>query len=69
MVNGRPLSSNDTTYRRQSGMLQQLSTPYFDALTVEENLFFSALMRMDKDKTIEDKLERVQQVLVDVSGN
>ena len=47
-------------------MLQQLSTPYFDQLTVQENLFFCAIMRMDKNSTVEDKMERVQAVLQDV---
>ena len=67
LLNGRPLPSNDEHYQRQCGMLQQLSLPFFDELTVEENLFYCAMMRMDKDKTVEEKLKRVQQILVDVS--
>ena len=67
--NGRVLRGSDNQYRESCGLLQQLSTPYYDNLTVHENLFFCALMRMGRSTTLEDKLERVQAVLSDVSLN
>ena len=67
LINGRLLPSNDEEYQRQCGMLPQLCLPFFDELTVEENLFYCAMMRMDKHKTIEEKLQRVQKIIFDVS--
>ena len=53
---------------RHSGYVLQLATPYHEELTVRQNLTFSAMMRLPRTMSVEDKMWRVEQVLGQVNS-
>ena len=65
-VNGVPLESNQDWYITHTGYVLQLGTPYYSELTVRENLTFAAQMRLPQKLPMRDKLERVEQIIVEV---
>ena len=50
-------------YTANTGYVFQLATPYYEELTVRENLTLSALMKLSSSMTLEQKFERVEQVM------
>eukprot|EP00794_Sanderia_malayensis_P009961 gene9961-10981_t len=63
LINGLTNFETREWFKRHSGYVMQLATPYHEELTVRENLTYSALMRLPKDMNIRNKLWRVEQVL------
>ena len=49
-----------------SGYVLQLAMPYYEELTVRENLTLTAQMRLSGEFTLYQKLERVEQVMYEV---
>lgn len=49
-----------------SGYVQQ-DDLFVGCMTVKENLIFQAMLRMDKNYTMKERLQRVEEVMQDVS--
>ena len=56
-------------YVTNSGYVLQLAMPYYEELTVRENLTLSAQMRLSSEFTLHQKFERVEQVMYEVSSH
>lgn len=54
-------------YSRKIGYVLQLAVPYYEELTVRQNLFFAAHMRLPRETSAADKYERVEQIIAEVS--
>ncbi len=50
-------------YIANTGYVLQLATPYYEELTVRENLTLAAQMRLPKSFSLREKFERVEQVM------
>ena len=50
-----------------TGYVRQLATYYYNELTVRENLLFSMNMQAMRGMSLHQKLERVEQVIREVS--
>ena len=50
-----------------SGYVLQLAMPYYEELTVRENLTLAAQMRLSSSFTLFQKFERIEQVMYEVS--
>ena len=55
-------------YIANTGYVLQLATPYYEELTVRENLTLSAAMKLPDMFTLREKFERVEQVMEVVSA-
>ena len=64
-INGVPLEENREWYTSNTGYVIQLARPYYEELTVRENLTLAAWIRL-KD-TAREKFQRVEQVMDVVS--
>ena len=53
-------------YISNTGYVLQLATPYYEELTVRENLTLAAQMRLPKTLSLREKFERVEQVMNEV---
>ena len=53
-------------YIRHTGYVLQLAIPYYEELTVRQNLTLAAFMRLPSTMTAEAKFERVEQVIEEV---
>ena len=49
-----------------TGYVLQLATPFYEELTVRENLLFAVNMQLPKTASWNQKLERVEQVIREV---
>ncbi len=56
-------------YVANTGYVLQLATPYYEELTVRENITLAAQMRLPESLSMEAQFERVEQVLREVSNN
>ena len=65
-VNGVSLDRVQDWYARKVGYVLQLAVPYYEELTVRQNLFFAAHMRLPKKMSLPRKFERVEQILAEV---
>ena len=65
-INGVSLDQMQDWYARKIGYVLQLAVPYYEELTVRQNLFFAAHMRLPKKMSHRGKFERVEQVLAEV---
>ncbi len=54
-------------YVANTGYVLQLATPYYEELTVRENLSLAAHMRLPKSFSLREKFKRVEQVMEVVS--
>ncbi len=54
-------------YVANTGYVLQLATPYYEELTVRENLTLAAQIKLPKTFTLREKFERTEQVLEVVS--
>ena len=54
-------------YVANTGYVLQLATPYYEELTVRENLTLAAAMKLSDMYTLREKFERVEQVMEVVS--
>ena len=65
-VLGIPLNAMKKWFQNNSGYVRQLVIPYYEELTVRENLVLSANMQLPPGTTFEQLLERVEQVIEEV---
>ena len=65
-VLGIPLNAMKKWFQSNSGYVRQLVIPYYEELTVRENLVLSANMQLPPGTTFEQLLERVEQVIEEV---
>ena len=54
-------------YSRKIGYVLQLAVPYYEELTVRQNIFFALQMRLSKSMSHSRKFERVEQILAEVT--
>ena len=66
-INGVELGKIQDWYACKIGYVLQLALPYYEELTVRENLFFAAHMRLSKETKVSEKFERVEQIIAEVS--
>ena len=67
-INGVGLGQVQDWYACKIGYVLQLAVPYYEELSVRQNLFFAAHMRLPKGTCISDKYERVEQIIAEVSN-
>lgn len=67
LINGQPLSKMRHWYVQNTGYVRQLATSFYNELTVRENLLFSMTMQAPWSMSLEQRLERVEQVIREVS--
>ena len=65
-INGVGLGRVQDWYSRKIGYVLQLAVPYYEELTVRQNLFFAAHMRLPKETSAAEKYERVEQIIAEV---
>ncbi|KAL9959093.1 hypothetical protein ACROYT_G036176 [Oculina patagonica] len=64
-INGVGLGRVQDWYSRKIGYVLQLAVPYYEELTVRQNLFFAAHMRLPKETSAAEKYERVEQIIAE----
>ena len=62
-VNGTPVEEIREWYIANTGYVLQLALPYYEELTVRENLTLAAQLKLPKNYTLREKFERVEQVM------
>ena len=62
-INGIPIDEICEGYTANTGYVLQLATPYYEELTVGENLFLAAQMKLPSSMEWKKKFERVKQVM------
>eukprot|EP00118_Oscarella_pearsei_P004171 m.17345 g.17345 ORF g.17345 m.17345 type:complete len:1779 (+) comp27452_c0_seq1:72-5408(+) len=62
-INGSSFASIKEWYIRHTGYVLQLAIPYYEELTVRQNLTLAAFIRLPSSMTAEEKFERVEQVI------
>jgi hypothetical protein len=62
-INGIPIEEIRDWYVANTGYVLQLAAPYYEELTVRENLTLAAQMKLPKMFTMREKFERVEQVM------
>ena len=62
-INGTPIDDIHEWYTANTGYVLQLATPYYEELTVRENLILSAQMKLPSSMTLREKFERVEQAM------
>ena len=65
-MNGCPIERVRDWYVSHTGYVLQLASPYYETLTVRENLTLAAQMRLPKSCSMYNKLMRVEQILREV---
>eukprot|EP00117_Sycon_ciliatum_P002116 scpid53675/ scgid5426/ ABC transporter G family member 18; Probable white-brown complex homolog protein 18 len=66
IVNGRYMSDLSEWYKQNTGYVLQLASPFYDELSVKENLLYCAMMRVPGNTCGEDLCERVELVMREV---
>lgn len=66
-MNGTPIDKVRDWYVTNTGYVLQLATPYYEELTVRENVTLAAQMRLHKSVSLDEKFERVEQVMREVT--
>lgn len=68
-INGIPMEEIRDWYVSNTGYVLQLATPYYEELTVRDNLTLAAQIKLPESKsfTYKDKFQRVEQVMEIVS--
>ena len=62
-INGTPIDDIREWYIANTGYVLQLATPYYEELTVRENLTLAAQMKLPRSMKREESFERVEQVM------
>ena len=63
-INGKLLDNNNLEwYSANTGYVLQLATPYYEELTVRENLTLAAQLKLPKSFGLDKKFKRVEQVM------
>ena len=66
-MNGVPMDEIRDWYIANTGYVLQLASPYYEELTVRENLTLAAQIKLPSNFTAREKFERVEQVMEVVS--
>ena len=66
-MNGTPIDDIREWYTANTGYVLQLATPYYEELTVRENLTLAAQLKLPNSFTLREKFERIEQVMDVVS--
>ena len=69
LINGFQLDYIREEFRSNTGYLMQLTAPYYEELTVRENLTLAAQLRLPGNMTARDRFDRVEKVMYEVSGS
>jgi hypothetical protein len=64
-MNGIPRHTGQN-FADYTGYVPQLATPYYENLTVSENLLYSSVLRLPKCMSWHDRIGRVLQVMGEV---
>ena len=67
LINGFKLDLIREEFRSNTGYLMQLTSPFYEELTVRENLTLAAQLRLPGEMTARDRFDRVEKVLWEVS--
>ena len=67
-VNGVPMEEIKDWYIANTGYVLQLATPYYEELTVRENLTLAAKLRLPSSLSSSQLFERVERVMREVGG-
>ena len=67
-INGIPMEEIRDWYVPNTGYVLQLATPYYEELTVRDNLTLAAQIKLHSKFTIREKFKRVEQVMEVVSA-
>ena len=62
-INGIPMNDIGEWYTANTGYVLQLATPYYEELTVRENLTLAAEMKLPSSMEQKERFERVEQVM------
>ena len=62
-INGDSINDIREWYIANTGYVLQLATPYYEELTVRENLTLAAQMKLPKSFSLEQKFGRIEQVI------
>ena len=65
-MNGIPVDNIHDWYVANTGYVLQLAAPYYEELTVRENLTLAAQMRLSKTLSLSEKLDHVEKVMKEV---
>ncbi len=65
-MNGVAVDKVRDWFISNTGYVLQLATPYYEELTVRENLTLAAQMRLPNTLELEEKFERVERVMKEV---
>ena len=66
-INGIRMDDVRDWYTDNTGYMLQAATPYYEELTVRENLTLAAAMKLPDKTTWRERFERVEQVMEVVS--
>ena len=62
-VNGVRMDEVHDWYIANTGYVLQLATPYYEELTVRENLTLAAQIKLSNSFSLREKFQRVEQVM------
>ena len=62
-VNGIPIDEVRDWYVANTGYVLQLATPYYEELTVRENVTLATMMKMPNSFSLKEKFQRAEQVM------
>ncbi len=65
-MNGIPVDKVHDWYVANTGYVLQLAAPYYEELTVRENLTLAAQMRLSTTLSLSEKLDHVEKVMREV---
>ena len=65
-INGIPFERLREWYVKHSGYVLQLAVPYYEELTVRQNLLLDAFMRLPRSFSVKERFERVESVIEQV---
>ena len=68
-INGTPVDEIHEWYIANTGYVLQLALPYYEELTVRENIALAAQLKLPKEYTLHEKFERVKQVMEVMSSS
>ncbi len=62
-INGIPIEKAREWYTANTGYVLQLAAPYYEELTVRENLTLAAEMKLPSSMKREERFKRVEEVM------
>lgn len=65
-INGVELKDVQDWYSQVVGYVLQLAVPFYEELSVRQNLTFAAHMKLPSSMRNEEKFERIEQIIEEV---